>query len=251
MTDFAAIPSDHRTYMPIATPPPVHLTGVVSTTQVAGKTVRFLVANPRDDVQGFHYRGFFYEQGVMGAFATYFKPGQVFLDIGANVGNHSIYAEMFLGAGAVIPMECNPDAIAILRVNALLNGLARTDLSHLGLALSDTEASHGISAPRDNLGMATLQADPEGSIRSVTGDSLFADRQIDFIKLDVEGMEIAVLRGLERTISRNRPTLFIEVDHVNRPAFDEWMTDHDYTTLGHTKPSDKNQNFVIGPRPAA
>lgn len=246
MTEFA-IPPDHRTYMPVADPAPHHLIGVVSTTQVLGKTVRFLVANPRDDVQGFHYRGFFYEQGVMAAFANYFKPGQVFLDIGSNVGNHAIYAELFLDAGQVIAIECNPDAIAILRTNVLLNALTRTDLSHLGLALSDAPATHGITAPRDNLGMATLNVDPAGAIRSVTGDSLFADRQIDFIKLDVEGMEIAVLRGLEQTIARNRPTLFIEVDHENRAEFDAWVTSHDYQVHGHTKPSAKNQNLVVGP----
>jgi hypothetical protein len=64
-------------------------------------------------------------------------------------------------------------------------------------------------------------------------------------------MEISVLRGLDQTIASNRPTLFIEVDHVNRPDFDAWVATHDYVIHGHTKPSDKNQNFITGPRAAA
>jgi FkbM family methyltransferase len=226
---------------------PSRLSGTVVTTSIKDLEVRFFVENPHDEIQGVHYRGAFYEQGVLEAFPRYFRPGGTFLDVGANVGNHTVFAEKFLLAGEVIPIEPNAGAIALLRTNVALNGLRRVNLQHLGLALSDRAATHDIAVTPNNLGRAILSPSGGGSISSIAGDDLFAERPIDFIKMDVEGMEMAALRGLARTIARNRPPIFVEVDVENRSAFQAWLNESRYQITGHTMQRPKNQNFVIEP----
>jgi FkbM family methyltransferase len=220
---------------------------------VQEQEVRFFVRNPYDDQQGVHYRGFFYELGVLEALQKIVRPGIIFLDVGANIGNHTLFAEKFLGAGEVIAIEPNPDAIEILRLNIALNGLRRVNLQHLGFALSDAAESFDITVVENNIGWATLNPSEGGAIRSVVGDDLFAERPIDFIKIDVETMEMHVLRGLARTIARNRPLMFIEVDVENRAAFELWLRENRYRISGRTEQKPKNQNFLVEPleRPAA
>ena len=59
----------------------------------------------------------------------------------------------------------------------------------------------------------------QAGIKIVTGDKLFANKDFDFIKIDVEGMEIKVLNGMKALISRCRPTLFVEIDNDNAQVF--------------------------------
>ena len=82
-----------------------------------------------------------------------------------------------------------------------------------------------------------------------TGDTLFADEpRIDMIKIDVEGMEIQALSGLNATISRHRPMLFVEVDEVNRDAFFELQQQLGYRIVEETKRTKQNQNFLMEPQ---
>jgi Met-10+ like-protein len=59
-------------------------------------------------------KGVFYEREELEIIATHFKGG-TFVDIGANVGNHSIFAAKFLGASKVIAFEPNPTAYVIFK----------------------------------------------------------------------------------------------------------------------------------------
>jgi FkbM family methyltransferase len=56
------------------------------------------------------------------------------LDVGANIGNHTVFFEKILGASKVIPIEPVSRAIDLLRLNVSLNRLMRTDLCYLGVA---------------------------------------------------------------------------------------------------------------------
>src|SRR5262245_30455353 len=103
-----------------------HPLGTVVTFSHRDKPVRFLVTNKDDIIQKRHYGGVFYEVEELDLIATAFNPGGVFLDVGTNVGNHAIYAVQHLGASRVICVEPNPDAIAILRANIMLNQLAKS-----------------------------------------------------------------------------------------------------------------------------
>lgn len=151
-------------------------------------------------------------------------PSTVVIDIGAYIGDHTI---AYVNAGAVVyAFEPNPEAFECLRYN--LGGAA--NLYNIGL--SDHDGEMAFLSPNENKGMGFLS---EGNGVTVTT----LDRQDltpSFIKIDVEGMEINVLRGAENTIKAYRPVMLIE---INRPALErnnssaeeifEWLKNHHYS----------------------
>ena len=214
-----------------------------------GKAVRFFVRNMADIIQHAHVNGAFYEADHLAVMETHLKPGCVFLDIGANVGNHAIYVAKYCAPAQVIVIEPNPEALVLLRLNLLLNrtdGLI--DASHLGVGLSDVERAASAQTPANNLGGTKMIPTEGGPLRLVPGDSLFAGRHIDFMKIDVEGHEMEVLAGLAQTIAASRPAMFIEVDNHNEAAFQAWLAANAYE-VAYAFPRYRNQNFVIRPRP--
>ena len=104
-----------------------HSRGIVSTFNANGQQVSMFVVNEWDYIQAHHLKGRFYEQEELELIGRHFKGG-VFVDVGANIGNHTIYALKFLGATKVIAFEPNPAAARILKVNLALNLVIRPRL---------------------------------------------------------------------------------------------------------------------------
>ena len=211
-----------------------------------GQGVRFFVRNVADSIQNVHTMGSFYEVPELRIIERYVKPNGCFLDVGANVGNHAIYVAKFCAQREIIVIEPTPQAIFLLRLNLLLNQL-NLDTSHLGVGLSDREQMAEAVIPLHNLGGTRLDPTDGGSLKLVTGDSLFEGRQIDFIKIDVEGGELQVLAGLERTIAACRPSMFIEVDDDNQEAFAAWLDEHRYRVIQRFRRYKVNENYMVAP----
>lgn len=222
----------------------VFVPGVMVEFRYGGKGVRFFVRNVADIVQSAHANGGFYEQDQLEVLQRYLKPGGVFLDVGANVGNHAVFAAKFGGQREVIVIEPNPEAVGLLRINLLLNGLM-LDTSHLGVGLSDRAQNAEPQVPANNLGAARMVPSEAGAVKLVTGDSLFAERTVDVIKIDVEGQELAVLAGLAQTIAANRPTMFIEVGEENRDAFFAWVEAQAYEVAWAFPRYRLTQNLIV------
>jgi FkbM family methyltransferase len=217
---------------------------------IGGGPVFFTVANPDDRIQRKHMRGKFYEPVELDLIAAHFTAGGVFCDVGANVGNHSLYALLRLGAARVIPFEPNPAAYELYLSNMVLNGvLDRIETGTLGFGLTDRDDAPGMAlAPRENnLGATQLVAGEEGLIPVRRGDDLLDGRRIDFLKIDVEGMELEVLRGLDGTIRTRRPPIFLEVDHRNRPGLMGWCAGAGYRLAVEGRSFKKNQNLLLLP----
>lgn len=215
-----------------------------------GKASRFFVKNVADIVQSAHLNGEFYEQEYLEVLETFLTPGGVFLDVGANVGNHAVFVWKYGGQRAIVVIEPNPEAIALLRLNLLLNAV-EADISYLGVGLSDRAQNAEAQVPENNLGGARMVPTADGPLKLVTGDSLFAGRHIDFIKIDVEGQEIAVLTGLARTIAGCRPTMFVEVNEENRDAFGGWLRANAYEVAHAFVRYRLTQNVIVRPKAAA
>jgi FkbM family methyltransferase len=233
-------------------PPAVaSIDGSVVSFTVERRPVRFFVKNRADVIQGHHYRGEFYEPDELAMMADVIRPGSVIVDIGSNVGNHAVYFDKFLAAREIILFEVNPEAIAILLLNQALNGCTSWNTGYLRYALSNKFAAISIvSARPDNLGGTKFREDDAGDLRCMPGDSVLATRPIDFIKLDVEGSEIAVLAGLKETIRRWRPTLFVEVLSRNLPAFEAFLVHHAYDIAREFTRYPGFTNYLIVPRTA-
>ena len=98
-----------------------------------------------------------------------------------------------------------------------------------------------------NLGGVALASQAGGSIRLFAGDELLQGQPIDFIKIDVEGMELAVLKGLERTIAECRPGIFVEVDNAHAPAFHALIQHLGYAVVDRFNRYGTMENFMLVP----
>jgi len=124
-------------------------------------------------------------------------PGDLFVDVGANIGSYAIWAGE-LGA-EVIALEPAQDTFALLKENVTLNRHSiRTIQAAVGAACGAARFTSG----RDDRNCL----DPEGTVETpiVTIDSVVGDRVVAGMKIDVEGFEIEVLHGCERALSEHR-----------------------------------------------
>jgi FkbM family methyltransferase len=202
------------------------------------------VTDEADLIQQYHSRGEFYEQEELDMIENYFDGG-VFIDIGTNVGNHAIYAALFLPVTRIICIEPNPGAIAVLRANIQLNMLEICDTRYLGIGLSDFPGSASLHQLEHHNAGRTQLIEGSGSIRLAAGDDLFQVEHPSFLKIDVEGLEVKVLNGLERLIQRCSPRIFIEVDNENILEFNEWLARNSYKVVDQFRRYAQNINFVL------
>jgi len=227
----------------------IQIAGSVVSTEVAGLDIRFFVSNPIDVIQQHHARGEFYELEELAIIGEYFPRGGVFLDIGTNIANHAVFVAKFFHPAQVIVIEPYPPAIAILKTNLSLNDLTPlVDATHLGVGLSDVTGYATPATDYNNLGNTRLfDTEDAGGLRLVRGDDIFQHRRIDFIKMDVEGMEMRALAGMAGTIARWRPPIFIEVDNVNAAAFGAWVKNNGYVIAKRFQRYPGNENFMVMP----
>lgn len=223
------------------------LARVVRTSHL-GEPVFFTVANPDDVIQSEHMEGRFYEPEELDILRQHFPMGGRFLDIGANVGNHSLYMAKFMHASHVVVIEPNPLAIPLLESNIHLNGIEGVcDRTKLGYGLSDGAADKAfIRTGHNNLGGARVK-EGEGDIPLASGDALLGDDTFDLIKIDVEGMEMKVLAGLDSYLDRHPTRIFIEVDKKNYTPFEVWLGHKGYKVLDRFQRYKSNTNFMIEP----
>lgn len=167
------------------------------------------------------YRYVTWNQDEYRAFRSALGPGKVAFDIGANVGCYSMLFGQWVGAaGKVFAFEPSPSTFAGLERHVTLNGLGGV-VRAVRAAVSDHSATAEFLV-LDNQGTSRLAAGGEAgsSPRAVRVPTIsvdeFCDREgvtPDLMKIDVEGFELAVLRGARETIKRagERLALFVEM----------------------------------------
>lgn len=158
----------------------------------------------------FFYGGQPHEYGTEKVFRKVLKPGDIVLDIGANVGYYTrIASRMVGGDGAVLAFEPMPAALRVLRMNCA--DLPNAEV--FPMALSDREGE-SVFYVRKKGDMSSLAADSRAkTVRVKTGtvdDVLKNCPRLDFIKIDVEGFELEVIRGAHRTLAAHRPVVYFE-----------------------------------------
>jgi FkbM family methyltransferase len=146
--------------------------------------------------------------------------GQVFLDIGANVGWHSLLAAQRVGpTGRVIACEPVSTTFGRLKRNILINNFRQIEPYQFGLSDRDAELNI-FECEYDNSGAHSLHspgsAAPIEKVKVRNGDQFLDEldlRRIDLCKIDVEGAEVEVLNGLTVTLSERRiKKLLIEIN---------------------------------------
>jgi FkbM family methyltransferase len=154
-------------------------------------------------------------------FARHLQPGMTVIDVGANFGYYTLLFGALVGsAGRVYAVEPNPEAVGKLRRSVDLNGLAsRTTIVAAAAGAADGGevtlfAPHGEPKNGAIIGSAAAIPPDLGTIYTVPQVTLdratAADPRIDFVKIDAEGAEEAVIAGMIRTLRRDRPKLILE-----------------------------------------
>jgi FkbM family methyltransferase len=165
-----------------------------------------------------------FEPDTVNAYRHAVKPGDVVLDIGANIGAHTLFLAQAVGAsGKVVAFEPTTYAYGKLTANISLNpDLARVIEAEQAMLVDTTTAlptaiysSWPLSAPSGaqhpkHLG---VPMDTAGARRVTLDDYLDGAglAPVRFIKLDVDGHECAVLRGAHNTLRRDKPVLLMEM----------------------------------------
>lgn len=140
----------------------------------------------------------------------YLPEDAVILDIGANIGSHTVYWALEKNAKKVYSFEPFAQTFDVLTINIALNGLEdRVVLSNYGLSNEKCKAKVK-SFFEKNVGGTSFAKSADGNYMFVPLDSIEFAEKIDLIKIDVEGHEIETLEGARNTIAKNQPVIVIE-----------------------------------------
>lgn len=139
----------------------------------------------------------------------------VCLDIGANIGNHSLYfAKEF---SSVLSFEPNPRTFKLLEVNACISDNIRcfpfgASKTNTFLTAVDNQLNVGTSrVVRDHHAPIGGEKSLEFKVRNL--DEFLKDagvKKVDFVKIDVEGHELQAIEGLRKTLARDYPPIAFE-----------------------------------------
>ena len=156
-------------------------------------------------------------------FQKLLRPGDVVVEAGANIGALTVPIARAVGAaGKVIAYEPQGVLAHLLAANLAANGLANVEVRRAGLgAASGTIRVPAIDYSRaGNFGGVSIGAPAETRGHAVALETLdgLGLAALAFVKIDVEGMELAVLEGGDRTVRALRPILFVENDRTARSA---------------------------------
>jgi FkbM family methyltransferase len=200
--------------------------------------------------------GFFFgvwEPGVSRVIENNLKPGDVFVDVGANVGYDSLLAASRVGPdGAVVAIEALPRTFGLLQQNLARNPNLAASVRAVNVAVSDQPGTLALyEFGPHNIGAVTTLAS-RGGARSATvaaerlGNILTADEiaRVRLVKMDVEGAEPAVLKDILDHLDayptdmdiiieanpQDDPEGFADVfDRLRSAGFTAWVIPNRYT----------------------
>ncbi|MGC4026777.1 MAG: FkbM family methyltransferase [Mesorhizobium sp.] len=149
------------------------------------------------------------------------RPGMTVLDVGANVGYHTLALSKAVGpSGVVVSFEPQPAIFQLLAANIANNNLG--NVTALNAAVGEKRGL--VDMPpfsyddTQNFGALDIRSFLKGETETTAYipiamqrlDDISLARNAQLIKLDVEGMELAALRGATEILARCRPALFVE-----------------------------------------
>lgn len=143
-------------------------------------------------------------------------PGMKILEVGANIGYYALLETRLAGStGHLYAMEPSPFNFSLLERNLKLNGLANYNLYQTAAGSQKGIAKFLLSG-RSNLSTFIEREDLTGEevdVSVITLDDFLADKQVDFIRMDVEGYELEILKGARAALAKDpKPKFFfIEV----------------------------------------
>ena len=193
-----------------------------------------------------------FSQGEADVFDQIIKPGHIVVEAGANIGSHTIHLAQLAGDdGQVWAFEPQRLVFQLLAGNVALNSL--TNVHCVQKCLGDVDGATIMVPVLDvnkvnNWGGLELGNFREGEpVEAVTIDSLHLPG-CNFLKIDVEGMELQVLRGAEATIRKYQPIIYTEADREEKnAALFGYLHSLGYRLYWHRPPLYNPDNYFHNP----
>lgn len=157
---------------------------------------------------------------VQEAIVANLSEGGVFLDVGANVGFFSLVAARVVGpSGTVVAFEPVPENASAAERNAALNSFARVRVVQAAVGAAPGRMTLHVTRHPGGAALASSAAPPDRvnsiEVEVVSLDAAFESGRVpppDLVKIDVEGAELDVLRGMSGLAARCGPSILCEFD---------------------------------------
>jgi len=141
------------------------------------------------------------------------QPGTAVIDVGANLGIHSLVLSTFVGGGGkVFAFEPVPSIRAMMEENLRINHITNVEVNECALGNSTGEVSFEENAGDFNIGKGRVNREGRLSVTINTIDHAFRDIKlpVSIIKIDTEGYELEVLQGAVGLLKNHRPAIVAE-----------------------------------------
>lgn len=188
------------------------------------------------------------EEEVHNVYNIFIKRGFTVLDVGANVGLHSYYIARHFENSKVYAFEPFPGNASYIRKMLSVNKISNITL--IEKALGEVSGNSYFNTAINNHQGHLTEQQTEMVVDMVSLDSFIEENNVkpDFIKLDVEGGESAVLQGFKKNISALYPTIIVEVHNTEQAKkVADFFRPLEYTLckLVALKQTNSNRPFVI------
>ncbi|WP_434055994.1 MAG: FkbM family methyltransferase [Roseibium sp.] len=200
-----------------------------------------------------------YEPDVSFAIEALLEKDGVFVDVGANLGIHSLSAAMKLAKPeCVIAVEPNPELFGLMTKSIIINGYQQRISTH-NIAAWNQDVELELSFPSDahRVGAIKLQGSqsPAGNSSGTTSfpvkgrriDDVIKDKErVCLIKIDVEGREPYVIEGLKETITKSNCAIiaeFVGHDIERLYGLEKFLQMMDHLGLKPHRVDAKNKTF--------
>jgi len=177
-----------------------------------------------------------YEAGIMDVIQKNLSRGDVFIDVGANVGVMTLLASRVVGEmGFVYSFEPHPDLYTNLKENIRVN--SANNVMCMPVGIGDREESRYLFERDVCRGASTLvdragNSDNKYLVDVRTLDDLMSNhkRGVNMIKIDAEGYDLKVLFGADGTIRKYQPIIIIECSPHYPDSWEimEWLKQRNY-----------------------
>lgn len=155
-----------------------------------------------------------YEKNIILAINKFIKKSKNVLDIGANIGFSTLKFKEINNNLNILAFEPQASMYKLMVKNIRTNNIKNVKIYNFGLSNSNKKHNfHSSINYPGNGSIKKLQPKLKTNkkiIKFIKGDSLIKNK-IDFIKIDTEGSELLVLKGLEKTITKYKPVIFCEI----------------------------------------
>ena len=176
-------------------------------------------------------QGRFYEAELLHEIARLKRAG-VYVDVGANFGNHSVFFNRFCPSERVISVEPFPEALVALQINLARHVKEKSTL--IQKLISDHTGKASMFKTSASPGSARVKEYDKGDVEVDTLDNVLTGvKDIAVMKLDVEGAGVLALRGASTVLSEHKPVVIAECFRTNEfRDTDAVLKQFGYTTDG-------------------